>query len=536
MSASDDQTKRLEALEQYGILDSPPEEDFDRIAYLTAKLCDAPVALINFVDENRQWFKAEIGMGLKQTSLDVSFCTHALTHSGVFMVADTLSDSRFASNPLVTGWPHFRFYANAALTTDDGVAIGTLCVLDHRPRGLSEAQREAMQTLARCVMTLLELRRTRAALAEATEAQAGARRNQAKFLSNLTEELRQPLTPMLRSASRLLSSENLSTEQRDEVEKIRAHAEREDKLVDDLTAWRQALRGDLAVTRTTLDLHALFERVLETARARGGEAPLQALLRAAEVSVVGDAARLEQAVRAVLNFSIRTTPASGCIGLLTTNPRPGVFRVRIADTGRGIAAEDLPNVFAPPLEGPLDFDGADLSLAREIVHLHHGTITVSSKGENRGTDFLIELPLADAVPVTIANAEASTASARDHLRILVVEGDERNVETIARQLRRAGHDVETAETAERARILFTEHHYDLLITGIGLPDGNGAELLQFARTRGAIAGIALREPNGAGAADASALEHFRESVVKPVEWPDLEAALQRIAPPAIPVD
>ncbi len=530
MPAPDDQTARLEALAHYGILDTEPEDDFDRIAQLTAKLCDTPVALINFLDENRQWFKAEVGLGLKQTSLDVSFCAHALTHRGVFMVPDTLSDSRFASNPLVVGWPHFRFYAGTPIETEEGTAVGTLCVLGHQPRGLSDAQKEAMQTLARCVMTLLELRRTRALLAEAAEIEAAAKRSQEKFISTLTLELRKPIAPMLNATSSLLRDENLSAAQRNELDKIRANAERGDKMIDDLAAWRQALRGDLAVKRAALDLHELFERVLESAQARGVNVPLQALLRAPEAAVVGDAARLEQALRAALNYSLRTTPADGCIALLTTNPRPGVIRVRIADTGRGIAPEDLPNLFAPPSSGPIDFSGADLFLSQEILELHHGTITASSKGENRGSNFIIELPLANAAPVASETSGDEATSTADHLRILVVEGDQNNVQMIARLLRRAGHDVETAETAERARVLFGESRYDLLITGLGLPDGNGAELMRYARERGAIEGIALREPNGAGAADASALEGFRESVVKPVEWPELEAALQRVAP------
>lgn len=149
--------QRLAALRRYQILDTPREEAFDDITRLIASVCDAPIAVINFIDEARQWFKSEIGLGVRETPLDVSICAHAILQPGLFIVPDTLADKRFANNPLVTGEPYLRFYAGALLETHDGYALGTLCVLDYQPRQLSELQKQTLETLARQVVLLLEL-------------------------------------------------------------------------------------------------------------------------------------------------------------------------------------------------------------------------------------------------------------------------------------------------------------------------------------------------------------------------------------------
>ena len=164
-----DNRRRLEALRRYGILDTPAEEDFDGITRLAAFVCRAPIAVINFVDEARQWFKSENGLGLRETPLDVSICAHAILQPGLYVVPDTALDERFAANPLVVGEPHLRFYAGALLETADGYALGTLCVLDRVPRDLDEPQRDALRTLARQVMAQLELRRELLAQARSRE-------------------------------------------------------------------------------------------------------------------------------------------------------------------------------------------------------------------------------------------------------------------------------------------------------------------------------------------------------------------------------
>ena len=152
---------RLDALDRYGILDTPLEAAFDAIVRLGADLLGAPIAAINFIARDRQWFKAEVGLGVRQMPLDDSICKFALLDGSLMVVPDTTADTRFACNPLVTGAPGLRFYAGALLRTPEGIPLGTLCVLDLRPRpeGITVQQRLALRTLGDQVMALLELRR-----------------------------------------------------------------------------------------------------------------------------------------------------------------------------------------------------------------------------------------------------------------------------------------------------------------------------------------------------------------------------------------
>jgi PAS domain S-box-containing protein len=152
------ESDRIAALEQYKILDTETEAEFDDLVRLAAQICKAPVSMISLVDKDRQWFKAETGLGVRETTLNMSVCKEAILHEGVFVVNDASKDSRFNDNPLVTGDPHFRFYASSPLTTPEGFPLGTLCILDFKPRELNDEERFTLQTLAKLAMAQIELR------------------------------------------------------------------------------------------------------------------------------------------------------------------------------------------------------------------------------------------------------------------------------------------------------------------------------------------------------------------------------------------
>ncbi|MBN8480511.1 MAG: GAF domain-containing sensor histidine kinase [Xanthomonadales bacterium] len=153
------ESARLAALHSYAILDTAAEGAFDDITRIARMVCGTPIAVVNLIDAERQWFKSEIGLGVRETPLDPSICAHAILQDDLFVVPDTRLDERFRRNPLVTGDPKLRFYAGAPLLTPDGHALGTVCVLDLEPRTLDEAQLATLKALARQVMAQLELRR-----------------------------------------------------------------------------------------------------------------------------------------------------------------------------------------------------------------------------------------------------------------------------------------------------------------------------------------------------------------------------------------
>ena len=184
IAPSSPEKKRLQVLWQYEVLDTVPEEVFDDLTELAARICEAPIALISLVDEKRQWFKSRIGLTMQETSRDVSFCAHAIRQPDLFVIPDATQDERFSSNPLVVSDPKIRFYAGAPLVTPDGHALGTLCVLDTVPRELRHEQKQALRVLARHVMSQLELRRHARELAATRKARDTAAE---KLESALTE-------------------------------------------------------------------------------------------------------------------------------------------------------------------------------------------------------------------------------------------------------------------------------------------------------------------------------------------------------------
>lgn len=161
MTSERDDTRRLEALALYEIMDTPPEPEFDDIVLLASEICQTPVSLVSLLETDRQWFKARIGFDLPETPISQSVCAHALNDTGLLIIPDLTIDPRTAENQLVTAPPHIRFYAGAPLISADGVPVGTLCVIDTQPRpeGLNITQKKSLLALARQVVVLMEMRR-----------------------------------------------------------------------------------------------------------------------------------------------------------------------------------------------------------------------------------------------------------------------------------------------------------------------------------------------------------------------------------------
>ena len=159
---------RLAALRSFHILDTPAEKTFDDLVRLASYICQSPVAMVSFVDRDRQWFKAKVGVEIQQTSRDMAFCAHAiLCPEDLLIVPDASKDERFFDNPLVTDAPKVRFYAGAPLVTEGGYPLGTLCVVDHMPKELDAGQIKALTVLRNLVVRELELHKKNGELLEA---------------------------------------------------------------------------------------------------------------------------------------------------------------------------------------------------------------------------------------------------------------------------------------------------------------------------------------------------------------------------------
>lgn len=151
LDTSYDETLRVHTLRELNILDTAPEDRFDRLTRLAKRMFNVPIALVSLIDSDRQWFKSSIGLPVSQTARSVSFCGHAILQNEAFVVPDASLDQRFATNPLVLGEPHIRFYAGQPLKLGNGIVLGTLCIIDSVPRSFSDEDREALRDLAKIV-------------------------------------------------------------------------------------------------------------------------------------------------------------------------------------------------------------------------------------------------------------------------------------------------------------------------------------------------------------------------------------------------
>ncbi len=375
--------ERLQRLRALKILDTPPEERFDRITRLAARIVGTPIVLISLVDETRQWFKSTVGLDAKQTPRDVAFCAHAILDSEVLVVPDAHADPRFATNPLVTGAPHVRFYAGAPLSLGDGARIGTLCAIDTQARTLSEEERSALTDLAQVVVDELHLRKhvveleqTRAALEATAAALRHANESLEQFAYLASHDMRAPLKTLINLA-------DLAMGDRDpdacptELKLIRSTArELEDVVSGYMRLSQLQLRTPCACRVSTLLEEASKHLPTDAAIELHGDAELHCdvdLMRAAFTNLLHNAAQYGPG-----GLQVRTEVEAGHVRIRFSNPVSSPMEVD-------------QTVFAPFRRLTRAGDGAGLGLAivDRITKLHGGTARASSSDGA----FTIELSL-----------------------------------------------------------------------------------------------------------------------------------------------
>jgi signal transduction histidine kinase len=386
---------RLDALYGYQILDTPPERDFDDITALAAQLCDTPMSAISLVDSDRQWLKARIGLSACETSRESSFCAHAMNGVDVLVVEDALIDPRFATNPAVVGEPHVRFYAGAPLVAAGGQRLGSLCVIDRRPRRITANQREGLLILARHVMVHLELRQYGRALAAANQRLLDAERVQDEFLARVTHELRTPLTS-IHGYLEVLDEPDLPAGTATRfLRRIRRNSDRLLALVDDMLLAAQFSSGAVNLERRAVDLAALAHSAASQNRPLAESKGLTITAESAgPVPAHADPVRLAQALDRLILNAVKFTNRGHVAIRATAQGERAVLEVR--DTGIGIPAEERARLFTPfrrasaAERAEVQGVGLGLNIVKAIVDGHGGTVTLDSE-TGRGTTVTITL-------------------------------------------------------------------------------------------------------------------------------------------------
>lgn len=376
-----DQAARIEALRSYDILDTPVEGAFEDITRIASLVCQVPVAVVNLIDDHRQWFKSQIGLGVRETPLDTSFCAHALLQNDFMEISDALLDPRFNRNPLVVAGPRLRFYAGALVRTAQGHALGTVCVLDTKPRCLDDEQRRVLRALARQVMTQLELRR---ALIEASR----ACRYRERLMAVAGHDLKQPLTTMTMVLD-MLSAETPADKHRIEVAKAAAA-----RLREELDELAKASRLDEDNDRIELESVQLDELIAETAASWSHAAKRKGLSlkpHVIDAEVRTSPGMLRTILDNLIGNAIKYTP-HGSITIGCRKDGGGLW-IDVADTGIGIPEDQREEIFTAfrQLDPDADGLGLGLSIVKSTADMLGYQVKLSC-GEEGGSTFSVYLP------------------------------------------------------------------------------------------------------------------------------------------------
>jgi len=397
-----DEPERQRALNAYQILDSGPEPAYDDLTLLASNICQTPIALVSLVDSDRQWFKSKVGLDAPETPRRLAFCAHAIhTPDETFLVPDATVDERFSDNPLVTGAPNVRFYAGAPLVNPEGRALGTLCVIDHEPRELDEAQLSALNALARQVVAQLELRlalRDRDKVIQGLKELDQARES---FLATASHELRTPLTSIY-GALRLIEggvAHVLDTDGKQLLDIATANTSRLVDLVNDLLDLSKVNATASVLELQLAPVSEILETVSEDLRPLGIERGVSVRVLKSEHSVRCDRAKLSRAIKNLVANALRFAPKGSEVEV-GSERRGEALRIFVKDSGPGIEEADLERIFLPfsqsgERQGQTGTTGLGLSITKAIAEGHGGSIGVESD-LGKGACFWLDLPAPNA--------------------------------------------------------------------------------------------------------------------------------------------
>ena len=391
---------RLAALYALDVLDSPPDKDIDEIVCLAASVCGVPMSLVTLIDADRQWFKAGIGTDLTETPRDLSFCAHAILGRDVLVAPDVREDPRFADHPGVTAAGGVRFYAAAPLVTTSGHALGTLCVVDSRPRRLGAEQRQALHALAGQVTAQFELRRYAGMLAGTTARLQDLERRKDELAGLVSGDLRAPLRLMDSYLEALGRTGHHDPELAGLVGRAcAAHVRGIRDLLGHLSCLADAGAGPELHMRP-IDLTRLTQRAVDAVRPIATTRKIGMLSHAggASLPVLADPVRLEQVLMQLLFAAVKYAPTGGRVRVDTEVESGPTVRVDDMDLPGGLRPDLFPHLYYGAIANPMDVPGPDqgLAVAKRVLDAHHATVALSDRPGD-GTSVHVTFPFVERV-------------------------------------------------------------------------------------------------------------------------------------------
>lgn len=506
--------ERLEILRSYEVLDTPPEPEYDDITRIAAQICGTPIALISLVDKDRQWFKSRQGLEAAETPRAISFCGHAInTPNQLFEVQDATLDERFQDNPLVISDPEVIYYLGSPIVAPNGEALGTLCVIDHKPHEVSAEAKATLQLLSRQVVCQLELKkqnlqletingllkeeilhrkRKERQLVQARDAAIQAGRVKDQFLSNVSHEIRTPLNGVIGISKLLLQDQSLSPTNKDLLQDLDFSANHLLRIINDILDLMKIKEGLLNFEnidfQLTTFLGNLYRLLAINAREKGIELHLE-IDPHLPALVNGDASRLGQILLNIAGNAIKFT-SEGSVNihaqLLAQSAKSSHIQFEIMDTGIGIPAEKIDSILDPFTQSDNSIarkyggTGLGLSIAKQLIERFGGKLEIESV-YGQGSTFRFDIQLKPPVQVTEKTSDANSLAGTDQralnraLHLLVVEDNIMNQKVAQKHLHKFGFSTHIVSNGQEALQALEEQDFDLILMDINMPIMDGME-------------------------------------------------------------
>ncbi len=407
-----DEDKRLAELRGLDILDTDAEKDFDDIVHLVAQICETPISNISFVDADRQWFKAAVGLEDRETPRDVAFCAHTILGNELFVVEDATTDERFHDNPLVTDNPGIRFYAGMPITTASGARIGALCAIDRTPRILTEEQIAALGVLSRHVSTLLELRRAHAQILEQNRRLQELSDLKSRLMAILAHDLRSPMANIVSFISLLQNNAVTADEQQELLDELASMLKSTEYLLSNVIGWSSRELGEAPFLIHDIPLESLVREILEPL-----EKDIAAKSNALAVEIeAGEIVRSDRNVLIFIIWNLLTNANKFTRGgriTVSVQKDSEVTRIRVRDTGVGIPPDRISTLFdwgsRKQAAGTDGERGAGLAMlfCHDFARKIGGQIDVKS-GLGHGTAVTLSLPNTPVAPSASERNQVTT--------------------------------------------------------------------------------------------------------------------------------
>lgn len=392
----DNEHERLKELQELKILDSEQEKDFDDLVELASLICGVPISLVTLIDADRQWFKSKKGLAVNSTHRDVSFCGHAINSDDIFVVENAVADERFYDNPLVVNDPNIRFYAGMPIKSENGFNLGTLCVIDSKPKKLSDTQIRALEILGGQASKLIELRDKKLKLEANNQKLESLNHLNSKITNIISHDLKGPINSM----RAYLNSDYIDVDSPEDLAQlyplIKNNLNSLSELVENLLEWSHS-KKDLDLT--DVDVKAVVSEICSLFQGNAVDKNIELKLGFKDdLKIVADLSMIKFILRNLINNAIKFTE-NGTVAIDIETKEDDQAIIKVIDTGTGIPKDLLDRIELKDKKVTTkgtrkeQGTGLGLQLVREFLSMHGTELKIESE-EGKGSIFSFRLPLA----------------------------------------------------------------------------------------------------------------------------------------------